>query len=63
MPSSSMRPDDATPTRRPLTNRRLTKASALATFWWISELANRVSADSPATTRASASPAPAFSAA
>ena len=62
-PSSSTRPDDATPTRRPLTNRRLTNASALATFWWISELANRVSADSPATTSASASPAPAASAA
>ena len=44
MPSSSTRPDDATPTRRPFTNRRLTNASALATFWWISEFANRVSA-------------------
>ena len=31
-------PDDATPTRRPLTNRRLTKTSALATFWWISRV-------------------------
>ena len=32
----------------PSTNRRLTNASALATFWWISEFANRVRADSPA---------------
>ena len=59
IPSGSTRPVLATPTRRPSTNRRLTKTSLLATFWWISLLANRVSAASPATTRASASPAPA----
>ena len=61
-PSASERPLLATPTRRPCTNRRLTKTSVLATFWWISLLANRVSALSVVTTSASASPAPAASA-
>ena len=61
-PSASARPVLATPTRRPCTNRRLTRTSVLATFWWISLLANRVSDESPLTTSASASPAPAASA-
>ena len=59
MPSASMRPVLATPIRQPLTNRRLTYTSAEATFWWISEFANRVSALSLPTTSASASSAPA----
>ncbi len=62
MPSGSVRPLDATPTRRPFATRRFTNASVEATFWWISELANRVSADSPTTTSASASDTPAASA-
>ena len=57
-PSSSIRPLDATPIRRPATNRRLTLTFVSATFWWISLLAKRVSAESSATTRTSASVAP-----
>ena len=52
-----------TPMRRPSTKRRLTVALVSATFWWISLLANRVRAESSATTRTSASVAPACSAA
>ena len=61
-PSSSTRLLDATPTRRPTTNRRLISAFVSATFWWISLLANRVSRASSAATSASASVAPARSA-
>ena len=49
---------DATPTRLPTTNRRLTATLVSATFWWISLLAKRVSAESSAMTSASASVAP-----
>src|SRR5262245_56443635 len=41
-PSSSDRFVDATPTRLPATNRRLTWTFDSATFWWISLFANRV---------------------
>ena len=47
-PSASVRPDDATPTRLPTTTRRLIVTLVSATFWWISLLANRVSAESSA---------------
>jgi len=61
-PSSSVLPDDATPTRLPTTNRRLTVTFVSATFWWIWLFANLVSDASSASTRASASVAPSASA-
>src|SRR6476646_8140850 len=61
-PSSSVRPDEATPTRLPMTNRRFTTALVSATFWWIWLLAKRVRAASSAMTNASASVAPSRSA-
>src|SRR5689334_22984587 len=57
-PSTSVRPDDATPTRLPTTTRRFTTTFVSATFWWISLFAKRVSAESSAMTSASASVTP-----
>ena len=57
-PSASVRPDDATPTRLPMTTRRLIVTLVSATFWWISLLAKRVRAESSAMTSASASVTP-----
>jgi hypothetical protein len=61
-PSSSIRSLEATPTRLPLTKRRLIATFVSATFWWISLFANRVSAESSAMRSTSASVAPACSA-
>src|ERR687891_2296280 len=61
-PSSSVRPDEATPTRFPTTKRRLTVTLVSATFWWIWLFANRVRDASSARTSASASVAPSASA-
>ena len=58
MPSASVRPDDATPTRLPITTRRLIVALVSATFWWIWLFANRVRAESSVITSASASVTP-----
>src|SRR5687768_2191954 len=63
IPSSSVRPEDATPTRFPTTNRRLIATFVSATFWWIWLFAKRVSAASSAMTSASDSDAPSRSAA
>src|SRR4051794_28292807 len=62
MPSTSVRPDDITAMRLPATNRRFTVRLDSATFWWISLLAKRVSAESSLVTRTSASVAPTRSA-
>ena len=47
-PSGSVRLVDATPTRLPMTTRRLIATLVSATFWWISLLAKRVRAESSA---------------